>query len=47
MNITSEQFATATKLDYLIWEVQNKVKITKLPTMKPKKSHVWCSVTKK
>ena len=44
---TSEQFATATKLDYLIWEVQNKVKITKLPTAKPKKSRVWCSITKK
>jgi hypothetical protein len=41
MNLT-----TATKLDLLIAEAQGKVKVTRLPARKPRKSELWLSSTK-
>ena len=39
-------FATVTRLDLEIWDVQNKIKYIKLPTRKPRKSELILSQTK-
>tara|TARA_R100001443_G_scaffold38282_3_gene51760 strand:+ start:1020 stop:1217 length:198 start_codon:yes stop_codon:yes gene_type:complete len=46
MNLTSEQLASATKLELEIWDAQKKITYTKLPTRKARKSECWFTQTK-
>lgn len=39
-------FTTASKLDLAIAEAQGKIKVTRLPAAKPRRSDLWLSSTK-
>lgn len=42
----NDNYATMSNLDLLLAEIQGKVKVTRLPVAKPRKSDLWLTSTK-